>query len=174
MRGSLLLTQLLAPLVWATLLAWLALVCVSDGRHRRIPNRLVLAGLVLGLAAQAALPRGAGLLDLSHPGSVGFWDALVAVLLSGAAGWLLYRLGLFGGGDAKLLAAVAAFTGTTGVLPVILATLLAGGLLALTVLLCRRGSSVPLAKAAKLPYSWAIATGSVVFAAASSSRWLSG
>jgi prepilin peptidase CpaA len=48
-------------------------------------------------------------------------------------GFLLFSVGLFGGGDAKLLAAAALWFGTAQALPFLVFTILAGGVLALLV-----------------------------------------
>lgn len=72
---------------------------VSDVRTRRIPNWLVLAGLVTALALRA----GWGLLPFWH----GVLGAGVALLV----GFPLFALRAFGGGDVKFLVACAAFVG---------------------------------------------------------------
>jgi prepilin peptidase CpaA len=50
-----------------------------------------------------------------------------------AAGFALFSLGLFGGGDAKLLAAAGLWFGWPQTLPFLVLTVLAGGVLALCV-----------------------------------------
>jgi prepilin peptidase CpaA len=58
-------------------------------------------------------------------------------LLSGLGlfvlGFGLFQLGLFGGGDAKLMAAAGLWLGTAHILPFLIFTALAGGILALVV-----------------------------------------
>lgn len=163
------------------LVALLATACTVDWRERRIPNALVAAGLLAAFVWQALAPAGNGLFDARQPGAVGLGPALLAAALMLVAGLLLWKLRLFGAGDAKLLVAVAAFNGPAGVLPVLLATLLAGGALALAGLAhlgwrLRRGgasgpalggfpaASVPLG-GTRLPYSLAIAAGTGLAAA---------
>jgi prepilin peptidase CpaA len=168
--------------IWSAFVVWLALACVSDARERRIPNSLVLIGMAAGLAFQAGLPRGAGLFAAVGVGSVGLANACTAVALAALAGALLWRLRLFGGGDAKLLAAVGSFSGIAGVLPVLLLTLMAGGVLALgtAMLLRTRLGSVQEhgtahdERRARIPYSWAIAAGSLGYAAMSRTGMVSG
>jgi prepilin peptidase CpaA len=58
----------------------------------------------------------------------------VAIL---AIGFLLFQLNIFGGGDAKLIAAAAVWTGFAAFGSFILWTALAGGVLALTLLIAR-------------------------------------
>ena len=96
-------------------LVWAA---VSDAVWRRIPNSAVLtvAGLYL---AWAVLAAGAG---------VG--SALIVGAVSLAIGFGLFVFKVWGGGDAKLLAAVALFAGLEHFATLILVTALAGGAMA--------------------------------------------
>lgn len=168
---------------WAALLALLVAAGASDLRTRRIPNLLVTAGALLGLGLQATLPAGRGLFEPSAPGAIGIGAALLAMVVLLAVGMLLWRARLFGAGDAKLLAAVGPYVGLTGVLPVLLYTLLAGGVVALVASLWRHarqwpagGRIAPTAPTAptapypsglapsRLPYALAIAAGAVAHA----------
>ncbi|MES1198747.1 MAG: prepilin peptidase, partial [Pseudomonadota bacterium] len=54
-----------------------------------------------------------------------------------AAGFALFQFGVMGGGDAKLIAAAAVWTGAAAFLPFALWTMIAGGALALTLLIIR-------------------------------------
>jgi prepilin peptidase CpaA len=99
---------------------------VSDVRTERIPNVLILAGLVLGLAL-----RGLGGWDLLFLSVAG---AAVALLVTVP----LFALGAIGGGDAKLFAVVGAFMGPKGFAAALLASAVVGGVLAIVVTL-RRG-----------------------------------
>lgn len=90
-----------------------------DVTTHRIPNQLVLLGLVMGMAT-SQLPNGIGWQDAALGGLTG-----LATLLP------LYLLRILGAGDVKLLAAIGAFVGYPGVLTVALLTGLAGGVLAL-------------------------------------------
>ena len=101
-----------------------------DIASRRIPNWLVLAGLIAGLACQLFLPRGAGLFA-APPGSLGIVSALLGVLAGGALLLPLYLLRAMGAGDVKLMAAIGAFLGPLQVLGAVLLTFMAGGVLAL-------------------------------------------
>lgn len=104
--------------VWlASYLSMLAMACVVDGTRGRIPNPVVFAGAAVALAVS------------STPGGVGFSSALAGLAIAGVASALLRQAGGLGGGDVKLLAASGAFVGFPAVLPLLLATALAGGVL---------------------------------------------
>lgn len=142
----------------------LAVASVIDLRTRTIPNAWVVAGALLGLGLQAALPAGQGLFDASAPGAIGLSPALLAAVALLLAGLLLWRVRVLGAGDAKLLAAVGPYIGPAGVLPVLLYTLLAGGALALataawTRLRAAHASGELQVCALQLPYALAITAG---------------
>lgn len=106
--------------------ALLGLAGLSDFWSLRIPN-----GLTASLAAAfvpVALVFGHHVDWLSHLG------AGLAVF-AGAA--ILFALGIMGGGDVKLLAAVAVWTGLRQLLPFLMLTMMIGGLFALVMLLLR-------------------------------------
>lgn len=159
----------------ATLLALLACAVWFDIRTRRIPNRLVLSGLAMSFATQAFI----GLHGL---------QAWALGLLAGFGLLLpLYLLRAMGAGDVKLMAMVGSFLGPVSTLGVVLATLIAGGVLAIVVALHkgallqalrnvplmlsstaprspgsgRVGMQPPAVSAGNLPYAVAIASGTV-------------
>lgn len=109
---------------------WIAVACVvlaaaaavSDAARQRIPNALVLPGMVLGLAANALIPGGIGL----GPAAAGLAAGLLAFLP-------FFLLRLLGAGDVKLIAMVGAFLGVGHLVGAMLATFVAGGVLALGV-----------------------------------------
>lgn len=94
------------------------IAAVCDVRTRRIPNALVLALLVCGLAANALHGWQAVAIDAA---------LVLAVLLAGA---VAFSFRLIGGGDVKLLAAAAGTLGYPACVTFILFTLLCGGFLA--------------------------------------------
>lgn len=114
------------------LLALLALAVWHDVRARRIPNAIVFPGALLALALHAFLPAGAGLFG-TPMGGLGIMSALGGLGIGLAILLPMYAFGLMGAGDAKLLAMVGAFVGAGDIAAVGIATLLAGGLLALAV-----------------------------------------
>jgi prepilin peptidase CpaA len=142
---------MLMVLAGAALLAAAAydIVCFT------IPDRFSLLILVSGLAH--------GLF-----GGTDFLAHLAAPALVLAGGLALFHFGVMGGGDIKLLVALAAWTGFADLMTLLVATSLAGGGLALTLLALRHaatgfpGMACPrvLHHAAPIPYAVAIALGS--------------
>jgi len=108
------------------LAALLAAAAVSDLRSRRIPNTLTLPACLVFL-----------LLRLALAGPDGLWSGLGGLTLGLALMLPAYGLGVMGGGDVKLLAAVGAALGPVGVLWSFLFTSVCGGAYALAVLLWR-------------------------------------
>lgn len=98
----------------------LAVVMVWDLRCRLIPNWAAI-GLVL-LFLVPALLAGQWL-------SIGESAAVAAVVF--LAGALLFHAGWLGGGDVKLVAALALWAGPAGVMQLLLLTSLAGGVVSL-------------------------------------------
>lgn len=127
-----------------------------------IPNwvSIVLAALFIPAAASAGLPMGV----------IGFHLAIgAAVLLICAA---LFYLGIFGGGDAKVIAAASLWTGLAGAGSFVMGMAVAGGFLALVLIVLRRmklQSKKPwaarlLSPEEGAPYAVAIAVGALLAA----------
>jgi prepilin peptidase CpaA len=100
--------------------ALLLVAAVADIRNRRIPNLLNGALLVAGVASQASVN-----------GSRGALSGVAAAVLLVIGLWRPWQKGRIGGGDVKMAAAAAAWTGLGLAVPYLLATALAGGLVAL-------------------------------------------
>lgn len=129
------------------LTALMVLAVRSDLRQRRIPNRLVAWGGLSALSQQALLPWGQHPAAVLHPGTPGLMagaTAAVVMLLVAAALW---RLGVWGAGDAKWLTVLAAHSGPDLVLPLLLLTALSGGVLAGVWALARWPGPLPYAVA---------------------------
>lgn len=131
---------------------------LGDLRHLRIANRVPMA--LLAAFPLFAVAGGMGDGDwLGHLGT-----GLVCFVASAA----LFVLGVWGGGDAKLLPAVALWAGPAALPRLLLVMGLAGGLVALAVLAGRRAGAGGLRPALRLrvPYGIAIAAGGLDWAAA--------
>jgi len=135
----------------------------GDALSLRIPNWLTL--LIAILFFPMALLTGMAWADIGMHAVAG-----VAMFV---AGFVLFSLGLFGGGDAKLLAAAGLWLGWPHLMPFLVMTAFAGGLLALCVgvwaavnqaseirdgsLFRRFGSIKP-----NVPYGYAFAIGAIL------------
>lgn len=117
------------------LVVFAAAGAVSDARDRRIPNRLVLAGLAAALVLRAAW------------GWTPLWHGVTGGMIALAFGFPLFLLRAFGGGDVKFLAVCGVFVGLPLVGRAALWSAAAGGLLALWVIVDRR---VPLVAWARI------------------------
>lgn len=174
--------------VLAVLTAFLLAAGWCDMRRHRIPNSLVFSGALLALLLHAALPAGDGFLA-EQPGGLGLWGALQGMAFGLLALLPLYWLRAMGAGDVKLLAMTGAFLGPVQIWGALLATLFAGGAIAVFVALRHgvlrktlrnlrvmlwmfalraggMGAAAPQAAAgtaAKLPYGVAIAAGSIAY-----------
>lgn len=149
-----------------------------DFRQRRIPNRLVLAGLLVVLLSQ-----------IMTSGATGWWTALAGVALGLLLMLPFYVVGAMGAGDVKLMAMVGAGLGPVGVLSAAVLTFVIGAVLALvvatangtlvhmlsnvramlfgafgTLVIQRKAELVaPAVSAGRLPYGIAIALGTIAY-----------
>lgn len=150
-------------LLFAAALVWAA---GSDLLRLRIPNPAV-------LAIAALYP----LYALSAPEPVDWPGALAVAGVVLAVGFALFASRILGGGDAKLLAAVALWAGPSQIVALLLSTAVIGGLLAMVASTPLRLLLPYVAAAARLdadagqlfktqiPYGVAIAAGGLVVAA---------
>ncbi|MCU0725520.1 MAG: A24 family peptidase [Planctomycetes bacterium] len=129
--------------VWLVPGALLLIAAFVDMRKHEVPDVLP-----LGLLAWAVLSLVFGWLDLD------WWSVPAGAVAGLVVGAVLFRLGGFGGGDAKLLAALGAFLGPAGFLVTLMFIFVAGGVLALVSRLRSRREHA---------YAPAIAAGYAVF-----------
>lgn len=118
---------------WLVLTIIIAIALGYDMIARRIPNWLVLTGLLAGIGFSLLVPQGvmvAGRPDAS--------SSLLGVLSGFAIMLPLYALRAMGAGDAKLMAAIGAFLGPLPVVGAALLTFVCGGLLSLAAALWSR------------------------------------
>ncbi len=122
---------------WLALLPLLVLLLAitrQDISSRRIPNKLVLMGVLIGVALNGLLPAGIGF-NSAVSGGLGWLVALQGLGVGMAVFLQIYWLRAMGAGDVKLMGMVGAFLGPTDVLGAVLATFIAGGVMALVVVL---------------------------------------
>ena len=165
----------------AALCCLLTLAVWHDVRSRRIPNWLVFGAAAAGIALNA----------LPIVGALGVWQAAGGWALGLALLMPMYAVKTLGAGDVKLMAAIGAFIGPQAVFGAMLASLLAGGVLALAVSAYhgtlvqmtsnsyhlmlsslmrgvtgqRPDIDAPAAPSGKLPYAIAIAAGTLLYLA---------
>ncbi|MGH6997921.1 MAG: A24 family peptidase [Phenylobacterium sp.] len=132
-------------------------VAVSDVMDRRIPNAAVLAVVAL-FALWALADRGASL-----------GSGLAAAAIGFAVGFVFYLMRIMGAGDVKLFTAVALFTGLGYLHLFALATVLAGGAMAVVAMAARpRRALVMFTLKGRgdfgrgIPYGVAIAVGGLI------------
>jgi prepilin peptidase CpaA len=130
----------------AILAAMLVIAATGDLRSRRIPNRLNLA--IAALAVPFWFLSGYAL-----------WPdvALQLALAAGAFFFfaLLFRIGMMGGGDVKLLAALALWLPLASLVKLVVIMSLAGGVLTLAMLIRHRAAKAQ--GKIEVPYGVAIA-----------------
>lgn len=126
--------SLIATIALTPLVVFLLLAVWHDVSMYRIPNRLVLLGMVSGLLLNTVLPQGYGFIS-ALPGAIGFWKALAGLGLGFALLLPLYVLRAMGAGDVKLMAMVGAFLGPNATIGTILVTFIVGGVLTLLVVI---------------------------------------
>lgn len=137
--------------MWATWVPNAAVVmlgltaAVYDVKTRRLPNSLTLGAAVAALVGQVALSGWAGV-GLAAAG----WAAGLALFFP------VFALGGMGAGDVKLLAAVGAWLGPWGVLWTALYAALAGGVMALGVVLVRGYTAVAIRNLIGLLRAWSL------------------
>jgi prepilin peptidase CpaA len=145
--------HILALLALAVVLVWAA---IEDMRRRRISNWVSLSAAMLYplFAATSQAPP-------NWPISVAIAGATLA------AGFALFAANLLGGGDAKLMSAVALWAGQGFILMFLFVMTTAGGILAIAVLLRQRlAPAVGTGEgSAGLPYGVAIAAGGLIVVA---------
>jgi prepilin peptidase CpaA len=97
-----------------------------DVKERRIPNRLTYPTIIVGLVLQTAFY-----------GWAGFVASTEGVLLFGGVFFLFYFVRAMGAGDVKLAAALGSLVGPTASFRVMFATAVAGGIIAIALMVVK-------------------------------------
>jgi len=143
-----------------------AFACLKDATSLTIPN-WVNIGIVLAFVPAAIV--GLITLDTVTFATIG-WHIAVA-FITFVVCFLLFCFNAFGGGDAKLIPAIALWVGPTGLMHFLAGTAISGGVVALAVLLVRSTVPEPFAPGfvrareeggKGVPYGVAISAGAVV------------
>jgi prepilin peptidase CpaA len=129
--------ELVGLLVLIILTVLLLLATREDVRSHRIPNKLVLVGVVLGLGLNGLLPADSGFNSMIL-GGLGWLAALKGLALGIAVLLPMYLLRAMGAGDVKLMGMVGTFLGPGDLIGALIATFIAGGVMALVVALWSR------------------------------------
>ena len=111
---------LISQTLFAGLLLMLALATFSDIKERKIPNALVMFGLLFSLIFQCILSGMAGGLDWILGIGVGFLCFIPLYVLRGMAA-----------GDVKLMMAVGGFLGYPLIIKAVICVFLSGGVIAI-------------------------------------------
>ena len=143
-------------LLWL-LAAALVAAAIQDAVQLKISN--LISAAVLLLAVAAAFLSGV---------EVAVWQNLLVFAVVLFAGTLMFSRGVLGGGDVKLLAAVALWTDLGGAIRLVASIFIFGGLLALLIIFGRAVAPQPLTARiavlkpkAGIPYGIAIALGTL-------------
>jgi prepilin peptidase CpaA len=171
----------------------LAIAVVSDCNTRKIPNKIVFTGSVLGVLLHSAISPGSGFFSLPF-GGLGFTQSISGFGVGLGLMLPMYILKAMGAGDVKLMAMIGAFFGPIPIVNIVLFTLLAGGVLSIIAAIVNKnlkqvilntqymlthsiiknlsgGASYieqPPAPTGKLPYACAIAVGVIAHLATTS------
>ena len=129
------------------LLAWGIPIVYFDIRENRIPNALTYSGIFLGLAVLVLFRRHA------------LPDYGLAFLAGFGVFYVLFMFGWVGGGDAKLMGMIGLLMGMQFLANAMVYIALAGGLLAIGVMIALRAKGQPI-RGARVPYGTAIIAGS--------------
>ena len=122
---------------------YLAYLCYSDWRYRRLPNVLTLGGLAVALVVRAGLG-----------GWGGFCDGAMAVGVAVLFLLLPFLVRAAGAGDLKMLAACAAFTGMDRVFAFLLYVSVAGFAVAMVLLVAHKVSAPRLVHWIRCLFDW--------------------
>ncbi len=127
-------------MIWAAFACLLVAAAVSDAVRYKIPNWASLA--LVGLFVAAAIAGPAPL--------AGYWDNLVVGLAVFALGFALFQWTGMGGGDAKLAAAIALWSGFSGLQDLMLWLALSMAGLVVMLVLIRRLPKLAFAQSVRM------------------------
>lgn len=112
----------------AALVTLLVISSYTDWKYRKIYNKVTLPAILIGLGLAAMTNFPAGL-----------QSAALACVLGFSFFYLLFMLGMMGGGDVKLVAAIGALTGYPFIVDALFFGIIAGGVYAILILAIKGG-----------------------------------
>ncbi len=115
------------------LAAYLAAATAADFKWQRIPNELILFGLLTGLALRA-----------ESGGVMGMLTGILSGVITLVAFYIFYMIGAVGAGDVKLLSVMGLMMGCTFTAYTALYSLFAAGAAALVFMVVRRQTHIRL------------------------------
>jgi prepilin peptidase CpaA len=150
------------------LVAFVAIVVVTDWRWQRIPNQVTYPTMIIGLALGAL--EGLFGIGVGLPFREGFLDHLSGVVVAFLVCYPFYTTGGLKAGDAKMLMAIGALRGALFLLYAAFYGALAGGVLALVLIAVRRLSPPETEVAdpfwrlmkSRIPYGVALGAGALI------------
>lgn len=149
----------------STLVLWIlvGVAAAWDVAERRIPNPLVVVGLLLGFAFQV---QASGLVGLAWA-ALGAGVALIALITP-------FYFRLMGGGDVKIAMVCGAFTGWEGAIQIILVATVVQGVVAVGFVVARQvlaNMGRPLSDKAMVPHAVGFAVAAVLFSSGILRLW---
>jgi prepilin peptidase CpaA len=129
-------------ILWTLALGFVACAAWTDWRSRRIPNKLTMPGMLVGLAANTILSAVFGPHQSAHAALVSGWAGTKGSLAGFGIGLVVLLpfvlLRALGAGDWKLMAALGAILRASNIILLLLGTVFVAGLMA-AVEVVRRG-----------------------------------
>lgn len=107
----------------------ISIAFISDIKSRKIKNKLTLTFIILGL-----------LTNLIFSGVEGLINSLLGILIPIVLLFGLYALRMLGAGDIKLLSALGAVFGAREILKIMAYSFIAGGIIALVLIMVRKNA----------------------------------
>lgn len=125
---------MIAQFCLACLAGLLVMGALTDIEDRRLPNWLTAAVILLY-----------GIFVIVSPAPVDWMGASLVAALVFAFGFASFAFHLMGGGDVKLMTGLALWAGVEHIALFLIVTSLAGGLLAIAMIMLRKGLALPFA-----------------------------
>lgn len=130
----------------------LSLAMLSDLKRRKIPNKLTVTFVLIGIIFNS-------IIDFPY----GILSAIVGIVVGFLVFFLPYLMKTMGAGDVKLMAAIGALTNWNTIIYVALFTAIAGGLITIVAKVAQGGMSRTLRRTGKLFLFYFFIVAAVIF-----------